>query len=288
MKKIESILLAIDFSQGSKDALKSAVFLAAKNRSKIHLLHVIPPLYGWNIDQSSILRDAEGMLAEYVEEIHQGGVSETHAVALFGNPHEEIVGRADSLDVNLIMIGSGEKDEGDRFPLGTTAENIIRGSFRPVWVVKRGASPGMRKIICPVDFSEHSRRALVNAVNLSRMFAAELQVLTVAEKMTSVYRGMALHSANIQADWEKHIRKELDKFLDSFDFGGIVWDKVLRTGKPHEEVLKAAAETGSDMIVMGSLGRKGLVRILMGSVAEKIARELPCSLIMMKAPDLIE
>ncbi|PKN68872.1 MAG: hypothetical protein CVU54_13445 [Deltaproteobacteria bacterium HGW-Deltaproteobacteria-12] len=288
MRNIENILLAIDFSQASKDALKMAVFLAGKNRSRIHLLHVVPRLPGWTIDQSAILLEAEGMLAEYVEELRQGGVSETQAVALFGNPLEEIVGRANSLDANVIMIGSGEKDKGDRFPLGITAENIIRSSSRPVWVVKRGALPGIRRILCPVDFSEHSRRALINAVDLSRMFGAELLVLTVAEKVPSVYRGMALPAANVQADWERHVSKELDNFLGGLDFDGITWNKALLIGKPHEEVLKAAAESGADLIVMGSLGRMGLARILMGSVAEKIARELPCSLIMMKSQDLVE
>jgi len=64
-----------------------------------------------------------------------------------GNPQEEIVSRADALDVNVIPIGSGEKDKGDRYRLGVTAENIIRGSSRPVWVVKRGASQRIRKIL---------------------------------------------------------------------------------------------------------------------------------------------
>jgi hypothetical protein len=99
---------------------------------------------------------------------------------------------------------------------------------------------------------------------------------------------MALPAANVQADWERHVSKELDNFLGGLDFDGITWNKALLIGKPHEEVLKAAAESGADLIVMGSLGRMGLARILMGSVAEKIARELPCSLIMMKSQDLVE
>jgi nucleotide-binding universal stress UspA family protein len=288
MKNIEKILLATDFSPACKDALKSAVILAAKNRSMIYLLHVVPRLYGLPIDQSFIVREANIMLEEYVEEIRRAGISQTECFVLVGNPHEEIVGQADLLDANLIMIGSGEKNKGDRFPLGVTAENIIRSSSRPVWVVKRAASADIKKILSPVDFSAHSRRALINAVSLSGMFGAELQVLTVAEKMLSVYRGMAMHSANIQADWERHVQKELDDFLGDLNIGEIAWKKIFRSGKPHEEVLKAVAETGTDLLVMGSLGRTGLSRILMGSVAEKIARELPCSLVMMKAQDVVE
>lgn len=67
-----------------------------------------------------------------------------------------------------------------------------------------------------------------------------------------------------------------------------MWNKEIRSGEPHGEVLKAAAEMRADLVVMGSLGRTGLTRILMGSVAEKVARELPCSLVMMKAQDMVE
>jgi nucleotide-binding universal stress UspA family protein len=291
MKKIEKILVATDFSQASEDALKSAVTLAAMNASKIYLLHVIPlalKLFGWTIDQSPLLKETNIILQEKIKAIRQGGVSEAEAIVMLGRPQEDISSQAEALDASVIMIGSGEKDKGDRFPLGVTAENIIRASSIPVWVVKRGSSERIKKILCPVDFSVHSRRALINAMELSRMFGAELQVLTVAEKLPRVYRAMPLYLGNGEADWEKHCQNELDNFLLKVDFGKIAWSKAVRSGEPYEEVLKAVAETGTDLLVMGSLGSTGLVRILMGSVAEKIARELPCSLVMMKAQDLVE
>lgn len=291
MRKIQKILLATDFSQASQDALKQAVILATKNASKIYLLHVIPQvikLYDWTIDHASLIREANSILQENLEEMRRGVVSEAEAIVVVGNPREEIISQADSLEVNVIMIGSGEKEKGDRFPLGVTAENIIRGTSRPVWVVKRGASEGIKKILCPVDFSSHSRRALVNAVDLSIMFGAELQVVTVAEKLPRAYRGLPLYLESGKADWEKYCQKELEKFLRNFNFEKIAWNKSVRSGEPHEEILKAAAEMGADLMVMGSLGRTGLFRILMGSVAEKIARELPCSLVMMKSLDLVE
>jgi len=209
---------------------------------------------------------------------------------MLGNPREEIIHQAEALGVNVIMMGSGDKVRGDRFPLGVTAQNIIRGAATPVWIVRRGASQRMKNILCPVDFSDHSRRALVNAADLSRMFGAKLQVLTVAEKLPRVYRGMPLYvgRGNQRADWEERCRKELEKFLRDIDLEGIMWNKEIRSGEPHGEVLKAAAEMRADLVVMGSLGRTGLTRILMGSVAEKVARELPCSLVMMKAQDMVE
>ncbi|MBN1383002.1 MAG: universal stress protein [Deltaproteobacteria bacterium] len=284
MKNIEKILVATDFTEASEQAIKLAVLLAKKNVSHVHLLHVIPRRSGWPVDYSSIVRDVNKIIQGNVEVIRRGGLSEPHVSVLFGNPVEEIIDQAESLDVNVVMIGSGEKETGDRFPLGVKAENILRGSSRPVWVVKKGASEEIKKILCPVDFSEHSRRALVNAISLSTMLGAELQVLTVAETISNVYYRVG----NMQADWKKYTQKEFTKFLGDFDFGSLSWNKMVRSGEPHEEILNAASEVGADLMVMGSLGKTGLLRFLMGSVAEKVARELPCSLIMMKAHGMIE
>jgi nucleotide-binding universal stress UspA family protein len=291
MKKIEKILLATDFTRASEDAQKMAASLAAKSASKIYLLHVIPKaiqLYGRSLDQTPLLQESTNVLGEYADEIRRGGVSEVETLLVSGNPQEEIISQADTLGVNVIMIGSGDKDRGDRFPLGVTAQNIIRSTATPVWVVRRGSSAGIKSILCPVDFSEHSRRAVVNAADLSRMFGAKLQVLAVAENLSRVYRGMPLYLGKGEADGKRHCKKELDKFLRDFDFEGMAYNRAVRYGEPHEEVLKAASEMGADLMVMGSIGRTGLTRVLMGSVAEKIARELPCSLIMMKAQDLVE
>ncbi len=283
MKKVESILLAMEFSKASRDALKSAVFIAGKTSSRIEIVHVVPKLDQLPISTKIVFREVESLLKEMEEEVHKGGVPDTKSRVLFGNPCEQITDWADRLGVGVIMIGSGEKEKDERFPLGTTAENILRTSRKPVWIVKRGSPPATKKILCPVDASEHSRRALANAIGLAEYLKSELVVLTVIEKLPRVYLSMGMHSANIQADWEKHEQSRFSRFISEFDFRDIPWKKMMLTGAPHEEILRATGETEADLIVMGSLGRTGLAKILLGSVAEKVARELPCSILMMKA-----
>jgi hypothetical protein len=87
----------------------------------------------------------------------------------------------------------------------------------------------------------------------------------------------------LQAKYAEADLQRFDRFLTDFDFHNVRWSKAVRYGRPHEQILALAREQGVDLLVMGSTGRTGLARILMGSVAEKVLREVPCSMIMVKA-----
>ena len=76
-------------------------------------------------------------------------------------------------------------------------------------------------------------------------------------------------------------------FLGEFDFHGIRWEKVVREGIPADSIIATASEFSADLVIMGSVGRTGLSRVLLGSVASKVAQELPCSMVMLKAEDAI-
>jgi universal stress protein E len=191
---------------------------------------------------------------------------------------------AEEHDVNIIMIGAGRKPGDEAFPLGITAARICREAGKPVWVVKPGAPERIERILCAVDFSDPSRRALVNAVHLARSFHAELTVLTAVPPLAN-WLGEA--PADAQEAFVARQRARFDEFLQPLDFHGISHQAVVRLGQPHEQILAAVAELKADLLVMGSVGRTGVARVLMGSVAEKVAREMPCSIITVKAEHAI-
>ena len=74
-----------------------------------------------------------------------------------------------------------------------------------------------------------------------------------------------------------------DRFLERFDFQNVNWTRAVEKGQAHEEILAFSRKRGADLLVMGSVGRTALNRILIGSVAEKVIRELPCSVVTFKA-----
>jgi hypothetical protein len=83
-------------------------------------------------------------------------------------------------------------------------------------------------------------------------------------------------------------RDEFERFLREVDFGQVRWRKELRKGRAAKEIIAAAEEHQSDVIVMGSTGRSGLARMLMGSVTRRVLQQLPCSLLTLKQEDAVE
>ena len=179
MKLLEKILVATDFAPPSRDALRMATLLAKAFHSEIILIHVIPEITGIKIDRGKVRRIEKQKLREMEMDLKEKGVSSVEIIVRSGISFERIIEYSDELDVNLIVVGSGKREK--RFPLGTTAERVIIYADKPVLVVKPGSRPLIKKIFCPVDFSEASKRALINAIHLSRTFKAHLTVLTVFE-----------------------------------------------------------------------------------------------------------
>jgi nucleotide-binding universal stress UspA family protein len=286
MKLLEKILFATDFSQAADSALQMAISIAKTFKSELILIHVLPEIKDSPLASDRVVGSAAKRLKEIQDTINRNGISVSEPITPFGSAFDQIIQCANNYDVNVIIIGSGEKTRGDKFPLGITAEKLIRHANQPVWVVKKGASPTIKKILCPVDFSEPSHRALTNAIQLSRNFHTDLAILTVIEPLQSVYGKKIDTSGDIQKIYAKNQNIQFAQFLRDFDFDNVSWNKVTRQGAPDQEILKQIWDTKPDLLIMGSEGRTGLARLLWGSVAEKVIREMPCSVITVKWEDV--
>lgn len=283
MKSLERIVIATDFSQASEDAKEMALRLARTFNSEILLIHVIPEFKDYPVAKSKIRKAVTEKLRQMKADLNRQGISSVETVVKFGIPFEWIIEHSDEMDANVIVLGSGEKVKGERFHLGTTAERVVRHANKPVWVVKSGSPPHIRKIVYPVASSETSRRALTNAVHLARTFEAHLTVLTVFEPLLSDYFGVGRTPGETKEKiWKRRQQDQFDRFLRAFNFESLGWTKMLRRGKAHEEILAVVHETKSNLLVMGSEGRTGLSRMLVGSTTERVVREMPCSMITLK------
>jgi nucleotide-binding universal stress UspA family protein len=280
MKSLEKILYVTDFGQAAQNALGMAIYLAKTYHSEIILVHVIPEIKDSPVPPDTVRDTAAGHAEKIKGDLQRQGIQKVQSLVSLGSPFNQIIKLAEDHDVNVILMGSGDKTSKDKFPLGITAEKVIRKASRPVWIVKRGTSPAVKNILCPVDFSEPSSRALTNAIQLSRILGGHLTVLTVWEPLKQFYEHLG-HWLT-EESWIPD-ESRFDRFLEGFDFRNLSWSKVARTGKAHEEILAISREVGADLLVMGSVGRTGLSKILIGSVAQKVIREMPCSVVTFKA-----
>jgi nucleotide-binding universal stress UspA family protein len=138
-------------------------------------------------------------------------------------------------------------------------------------MIMRGA---FQHIIVATDFCESSRRAVDVAVELATRFAARLTVVHVIEDVVPPYPtdGIAAIPVSVFDELERSAQAELDGVLLSIKNRAPLVEGVLRKGQTAAEILAHAEETACDLVVVGTHGRRGPARWLLGSVAEKLVR----------------
>lgn len=283
MKSLEKILVATDFTDSSASAVEAAITLATKFNTFLSVLTVIPDIKDSPIPLDKIKESIHRLLMDIEAESKKRGVVNLESKAVIGSPFDRIIEEANIQNANLIMLGSGDKENKSAYTLGITAEKVMRKASKPVWVVKKGSRHTIENILCAVDFSDASNRALQNAIFLSKAFNAGLTILTVIESLSNIYPGRPIVEPQTQGIYVKDRENEFRKFLGGFDLSGVRWEKLIQRGSPDAEILGAVRERTPDLLIMGSEGKTGISRILMGSVAEKVVRELPCSVITFKS-----
>lgn len=142
-------------------------------------------------------------------------------------------------------------------------------------------------ILVPTDFSDCSRYAFRLAGMLAREMKARLVVLHVIQSITPMVAYGNILEGHQPAEYEGKLREVLAHFL--LPASDVPTEHRLVRGDAIAEILRTARDVHADMIVMGTHGWKGLTRLVMGSVAEKVLREAPCPVVTVKtrvkAPD---
>ena len=139
---------------------------------------------------------------------------------------------------------------------------------------------GIKTILHPTDFSERSALAFRLACSLARDYGARLVVVHIVP-VSTVYYGEGVMVSPPPEDQEA-LREQLLQ-LQPRDAKVAVEHRLLK-GDAATEIVDVAEETKADVIVIGSHGRTGLARLLLGSVAEKVMRKAPCPVVTVRAP----
>jgi nucleotide-binding universal stress UspA family protein len=147
----------------------------------------------------------------------------------------------------------------------------------------------LRRILVPVDFSEPSRLAFDYAAELAQTFGAELDVLHVWEAPAFVPPGSVVAMGSSGASLVELVRKGAEDALQDFVAnaerrGTKVRSARAEMGHAVHTITEAASRGGYDLVVMGTHGRSGLSRALIGSVAERVVRHAPCPVLTVRAP----
>ncbi|MFQ5956607.1 MAG: universal stress protein [Candidatus Brocadiales bacterium] len=134
-----------------------------------------------------------------------------------------------------------------------------------------------KKILCPIDYSDCSARALRYAAGLALRDSARLYLMHVIDKRIYDYGG-PIYEAQPSPDEETiaHLKERLTESVPKEISGDIDVETIVTVGVPAQEIVNVANDKGVDIIVIGTHGRTGIAHVVMGSVAENVVRKAVC------------
>jgi nucleotide-binding universal stress UspA family protein len=163
----------------------------------------------------------------------------------------------------------------------------VRKAVRKKTLPKASPAIALKKILVPVDFSDHSRKALNYAIPFAEQFHATLHVLYVVEP--TIYPADLSFGQvglpNLEAELRSKSEQELVQLVAEMVGDRVLATAVIRTGLPFVEIIAFAREEDVDLIIVATHGHTGVEHILFGSTAEKIVRKAPCPVLVVRADE---
>ncbi|MEN8143422.1 MAG: universal stress protein [Gemmatimonadota bacterium] len=283
MLNIQRILCPTDLSACAQHALPVATRFAQLHGADLHLLHVQvlhSEHYLERRDPYPGEKAARLALEEAVPEIAWGEVY--HETVQGVSAGQAILGYAEEHDVDMIVMGSHGRRGVRRLLLGSVTEEVVRLAKCPVLVVRldeKAAPLAVDKILLPVDFSTHTSLAVGVARELASAFGANVDLLHAVE--LPLYPETYLQNASRPEVLRQEAEDRLARLAETMELdrtpgvGAVI-------GRASGEVIEAAEKGGYDLIVMPSHGYTGYERTLLGSVAERVLRQAPCPVLVLK------
>ena len=294
-----SVLVATDFSKNAHKAVRKAAQLARERNETLVALYcaetsnqdafwrhfVETP---WEIPER-VEKVAQARLRENVREVVPDSEmpEQVEYVVALKAASDGILATADARQAALIVVGATGAGRVQKVLLGSTAEHVIRASSVPVLTVAPDSPlEPYQTILAPVDFSDASRASLRQAIDLSARYDASLLVL---HAFVLPAAGLAL--LDMQAPpqtvdaYEEQKWADFEEFLADVDFGDVDYTKLLRIGSPASAIRGAVEDDDADLICMGTRGRRGFERFLLGSTATRVVRQMPCSTWTVPSPE---
>ncbi|MDQ2056432.1 universal stress protein [Halobellus sp. H-GB7] len=281
----QRVLLPTDGSEASSIAAEAAVSLADQFDAELHVIHVLEH------DQPSTDTDGDNTTARYGEEAVQAAlelaassdVEATRAVIeKTKSIHQEILTYTDKHSIDCIVMGTQGRSGLSRILLGSVAKQTLRESPVPVMTVHEETviDPDIGSILVPTDGSECAHTAVDRAGELARSVDATLHVIYVVEtgQLINGDRVRRLRDA-LEDIGEKALDLALEQVQSSTY---LPTETSILHGPPYLEIVRYAEEHDVDCIVMGTHGRKGIRRFLLGSVTERVIRRADVPVISVK------
>jgi nucleotide-binding universal stress UspA family protein len=285
------VLVAVDFGDSSLEALRQGRALAHALGAEFATCHVLPgggemsglfPERSLGLSNELTLDDeaARRALVEHARD--RLGLELSHVFIERGSAYAEIVRRAESWGADYIAVGSHGRTGLSRVVLGSVAERVVNHAHCSVLVARTVRKPGV--VLVATDLSDASLPALVEGAAAAQRSGARLVVASAIEWSNSfgasasalIGAAPALPPPDVQAEVRDALRATLEQALVRVGAQGEA--RVLE-GSAASEIVRTADELEAELVVVGARGRTGLLRLALGSVAERVLRSSSSSVL---------
>lgn len=272
------ILLATDGSEYSEGAVREAINMAKLCSCKLIAISVVETNPEYSAIAPQIVEKAEKQMRQHLESVKSRALKEGVDCEIIVHegeePYQYIVNEAERQQVEMIIMGRRGRTGIKRLMMGSVTARVIGHATRNILVVPRTAHITWKDIVIATDGSRYSETAAKEALSLAKNCGSTIYAIAVTRPEATQER------IQISENALKEIKSTAER-------EGIKVDVSLVKGKPHESIHEAiieyAKEKDADVIVMGSHGRTGLKRLLMGSVCERVIGHAKCAVLVVKA-----
>jgi nucleotide-binding universal stress UspA family protein len=277
------VLVATDLTPASDEALEQADSLARALRAPLHVCHVMPDLLTVRMlfpqaqqRDDSVVQDLERHAGDLVEvsmaKLTGRSPNDYRLGIEVGSPHTGILRHAETMETGVVVVGPGR-----------VAERVVRHAHCPV-LVARPSLPGV--VLAATDFSDSAFPAVsAGAAEAARrgVAFAVLHSLELGLLAATTYGGAYAmvpplrphEQARLRAETEESLRHALERVRAKAEI-------IVADGEPGPAIIDAARALPAELVVVGTVGRSGLSRLALGSVAEAVVRSAPCSTLVMR------
>jgi nucleotide-binding universal stress UspA family protein len=287
----DAILFPTDGSEGAAVALDHVLDLAAAHGATVHVLNVA------DTTRDSVLRigddvvdvleqEGDRVVDDVADRARRRGVEVVTEVRQ-GSPHSTIVDYAARHGVDLVVMPTHGRRGLERFLLGSTTERVVRRADVPVLTLQPDADAEVthpyRNVLVATDGSDCARKALARGIDVARANGAALHLLSVVAVPAlgaDVHPEIQLTALEASAETIVEEATDVAKDADVDSVEGT----VERGSSVPETIRSYVGEHGVDLVVVGTHGRTGFDRYLLGSVAEQLVRTSPVPVLTVRAP----
>jgi nucleotide-binding universal stress UspA family protein len=293
MPRLTNIVVPLDFSPVSDAALTRAIALGKACDATLHLVHAILPFdlsgfrheFSTSLEQSDWARihaRAKADLEAAAGKVKAEGVPVTQTL-VEDSPVEAIEAAYQAKEGDMIVMGTHGFSGIKHMVLGSIAEKTLRTIHAPVFCVRGSESAQtepIRRILVATDFSDPAAQAADFGVGLAKDLSASVELV---HAVYSPNTAVAPYGVPLSAEYLLAVRNaarlQIEELRDNLQREGVTIDVFVHDGDATNVLCERAKTSQADLIVMGTHGYTGLKHVLFGSVAERVVRTAPCSVL---------